>query len=62
MIATCPSCSWSSPTLVSSHGATSYLRCICGRWLISEDGAVVALAGTSTMGLADARPPLRGQH
>ncbi|WP_433680519.1 hypothetical protein [Nocardia sp. CA-119907] len=49
MSATCPSCSWSDPTLVSSHGATSYLRCICGQWLVSEHGTVVAQAGTSTL-------------
>lgn len=45
MLATCPSCSWPSPTLVSAHGSVRYLRCVCGQWLISEHGAVVALAG-----------------
>ncbi|MFX0581352.1 hypothetical protein [Nocardia nepalensis] len=56
MIATCPTCSWPSPTLVSSHGAISYLRCVCGQWLVSEHGAVVALAGTSTLGVAERLP------
>ncbi|MGV9613093.1 hypothetical protein [Nocardia xishanensis] len=49
MSAICPSCSWSSPTVVSAHGAIRYLRCVCGRWLISEDGAVIAAAGDSSL-------------
>ncbi|WP_406236797.1 hypothetical protein [Nocardia sp. NBC_01009] len=47
MIATCPSCSWPAPALVSSHGPIRYLRCVCGQWLVSEGGAVVATAGIS---------------
>ncbi|WP_435592503.1 hypothetical protein [Nocardia sp. bgisy118] len=49
MSAICPSCSWPSPTVVSAHGEISYLRCVCGRWLISEHGAVIAAAGDSSL-------------
>ncbi|WP_330252619.1 hypothetical protein OG874_42315 [Nocardia sp. NBC_00565] len=49
MIAICPSCSWPSPTVVSAHGSVRYLRCVCGQWLVSEHGSVVATAGTSTL-------------
>ncbi|WP_460697688.1 hypothetical protein [Nocardia thraciensis] len=56
---TCPSCAWPSPALISSHGSVRYLRCVCGRWLVVEGGAVVAAAGSSqftepTTGPADA--------
>lgn len=43
----CPSCSWPNPALVSSHGFVSYLRCVCGQWLIVDHGEIVAMAGTS---------------
>ncbi|WP_454199220.1 hypothetical protein [Nocardia sp. Marseille-Q1738] len=50
MIAACPACSWPAPVPISAHGPVRYLRCICGQWLISEYGTVVATAGHSTLG------------
>lgn len=47
MCATCPACSWPTPTVISTHGSTRYLRCICGKWLIESHGATLATAGTS---------------
>ncbi|MEV6774179.1 hypothetical protein AB0N05_36640 [Nocardia sp. NPDC051030] len=47
MIAECPSCAWPSPTSVSSN-RPQYLRCVCGKWLISVHGKVVGTAGGST--------------
>ncbi|MBF6134683.1 hypothetical protein IU501_16935 [Nocardia otitidiscaviarum] len=47
MSATCPTCAWPTPTTVSTHGDVRYLRCVCGRWLIQERGAVLATAGES---------------
>ncbi|WP_431968384.1 hypothetical protein [Nocardia sp. bgisy134] len=41
---TCPTCSWSSPMLVSSHRSVRYLRCVCGRWLVSHGGGVDLVA------------------
>ncbi|WP_245717371.1 hypothetical protein [Nocardia jejuensis] len=49
MIATCPTCAWPAPELVSAHAGVRYLRCICGRWLILEHGTVVAAAGSSSL-------------
>ncbi|NNH72283.1 hypothetical protein HLB23_20875 [Nocardia uniformis] len=49
MTATCPTCSWPTPTPVSTHGTIRYLRCVCGKWLIEERGAVLATAGHSTL-------------
>ncbi|WP_431957601.1 hypothetical protein [Nocardia lijiangensis] len=49
MSAICPSCSWPSPTVVSAHGTIRYLRCVCGRWLISQHGTVIAAAGDSSL-------------
>ncbi|WP_280268706.1 hypothetical protein [Nocardia wallacei] len=49
----CPSCAWPSPALISSHGSVRYLRCVCGRWLVVDGGAVVAAAGSSQF----AEPP-----
>jgi len=48
MIATCPACHWRRPGTVSSHGAVSYLRCVCGLFLVLERGVIIATAGTST--------------
>ncbi|MBB5915041.1 uncharacterized protein (AIM24 family) [Nocardia transvalensis] len=56
MNARCPSCSWPSPALVSSHGSVHYLRCVCGRWLVVDEGAVVASAGSSQFNEAAAGP------
>ncbi|MFI5779093.1 hypothetical protein [Nocardia sp. NPDC051570] len=47
MSATCPTCSWPTPTAISAHGSVRYLRCVCGRWLIVDHGEVVAAAGAS---------------
>ncbi|MGV9409877.1 hypothetical protein ACWDOP_08185 [Nocardia sp. NPDC003693] len=49
MTATCPSCSWPDPTLVSTHGSVRYLRCVCGKWLIEEHDALLATAGRSSI-------------
>ncbi|MEV0294693.1 hypothetical protein [Nocardia sp. NPDC050710] len=54
MITTCPSCAWPAPTLVSSHGSVHYLRCVCGQWLVSDNGTVVARAGSSSLVTGDA--------
>jgi hypothetical protein len=52
MIATCPACSWSCTSTVSSHssghGSVSYVRCVCGLFLVVERGVLTATAGTST--------------
>ena len=48
MIATCPACSWSSSSPVSSHGPVCYVRCLCGLFLVVERGVITATAGTST--------------
>ena len=48
MIATCPACSWPSASCVSSHGSVSYVRCVCGLFLVVERGVIIATAGTST--------------
>jgi hypothetical protein len=48
MIATCPACRWPCPSALSSHGAVSYARCVCGLFLVVERGVVTATAGTST--------------
>jgi hypothetical protein len=48
MIATCPACHWSCTSPVSSHGAVSYVRCVCGLFLVVERGVLIATAGTST--------------
>jgi hypothetical protein len=48
MIATCPACHWSCTSAVSSHGPVSYVRCVCGLFLVVERGTVTATAGTST--------------
>ncbi|MGI5499548.1 hypothetical protein [Lentzea sp. CA-135723] len=55
MIATCPACHWPSTAAVSSHRAVSYVRCVCGLFLVVERGTVTATAGTSTF--APARHP-----
>lgn len=55
MIATCPACSWQCSAAVSAHtsahGAVSYVRCVCGLFLVVERGVVTATAGTSTFAL-----------
>jgi hypothetical protein len=48
MITTCPACSWPCSSAVSSHGPVSYVRCVCGLFLVVERGVVTATAGTST--------------
>ncbi|WP_083913350.1 hypothetical protein [Nocardia concava] len=48
MPATCPACSWPTPTTVSTHGDIRYLRCVCGKWLIQDRNEVLATAGPST--------------
>ncbi|HEX7305040.1 hypothetical protein [Lentzea sp.] len=48
MIATCPACHWPAATALSAHGPVSYLRCVCGLFLVVERGVVTATAGTST--------------
>lgn len=52
MIATCPACRWPCSSSVSSHasahGPVSYVRCVCGLFLVVERGVVTAVAGTST--------------
>ncbi|MDT7784594.1 MAG: hypothetical protein QOF58_3013 [Pseudonocardiales bacterium] len=48
MIATCPACSWPCSSSVSSHGSVSYVRCVCGLFLVVERGVITATAGTST--------------
>ncbi|MGX1808177.1 hypothetical protein ACWIGI_20865 [Nocardia sp. NPDC055321] len=55
MTATCPSCSWPDPALVSTHGSVRYLLCVCGKWLIEEHDALLATAGRSS--IADAVLP-----
>jgi hypothetical protein len=47
MIATCPSCHWPCTSPVSSHGPVSYVRCVCGLFLVVERGVITATAGTS---------------
>ncbi|PXX59162.1 hypothetical protein DFR70_11279 [Nocardia tenerifensis] len=54
MSAACPACSWPSPMLVSSHGAVRYLRCVCGRFLVSHGGGVHLVTDRSTCGTAKA--------
>ncbi|MGW4211034.1 hypothetical protein ACWEIJ_23795 [Lentzea sp. NPDC004789] len=48
MIATCPACRWPCSSAVSCHGPVSYVRCVCGLFLVVERGVVAATAGTST--------------
>lgn len=52
MITTCPACRWSCSSAVSvhtsGHGSVSYVRCVCGLFLVVERGQVTATAGTST--------------
>ncbi|MFD4668290.1 hypothetical protein ACFWNN_01070 [Lentzea sp. NPDC058450] len=55
MIATCPACHWPSAAALSSHGAVSYVRCVCGLFLVVERGTVTATAGTSTFAPAPQR-------
>jgi hypothetical protein len=47
MIATCPACHWPATTALSSHGGVTYVRCVCGLFLVLDRGALVATAGTS---------------
>ncbi|MBF6080521.1 hypothetical protein GV791_08355 [Nocardia cyriacigeorgica] len=57
MPATCPSCSWPTPTAVSTHGTVRYLRCVCGQWIVCAEGAVVAAPGSGGFaGVGGARP------
>ncbi|MCM6778115.1 hypothetical protein NDR87_32000 [Nocardia sp. CDC159] len=56
MSATCPTCSWSTPTAISAHGSVRYLRCVCGRWLIVENDQLVAAVGASAFA-SPRRPP-----
>lgn len=56
MIATCPACAWPSPAPLSSHGRVQYARCVCGQWLISESGRVIATAGASVFADEPAMP------
>ncbi len=53
MSVNCPSCDWPAPTVVSAHGTVRYLRCVCGQWLIVDDGLVVATTGNSLFGRRD---------
>ena len=48
MIATCPACRWPCSSALSAHGSVSYVRCVCGLFLVVERGVIVATAGTST--------------
>lgn len=48
MSAMCPSCSWPSPMLVSTHGSVRYLRCVCGKWLVAHRGGVNLVTGRTT--------------
>ncbi|MFD9697812.1 hypothetical protein [Lentzea sp. NPDC059081] len=48
MIATCPACHWPADSALSCHGPVSYVRCVCGLFLVVERGTVTATAGTST--------------
>jgi hypothetical protein len=46
----CPSCGWpagAEPQAASRHGGTSYLRCVCGLWLLLRDDVLVTTAGRS---------------
>ncbi|MBW4722111.1 hypothetical protein [Saccharothrix obliqua] len=48
MTTSCPSCAWpaAEPAYpVSVHGRVSYVRCVCGLWLVLDAGRVVATAG-----------------
>jgi hypothetical protein len=47
MIATCPACRWPCSSTLSAHGPVSYVRCVCGLFLVVERGVVTATAGTS---------------
>ncbi|MCX4095951.1 hypothetical protein [Nocardia sp. alder85J] len=53
----CPSCAWPDPAVVSAHGSTRYLRCVCGRWLITCDGALIAAPGGGAFDTAAAPLP-----
>ncbi|MFC9897428.1 hypothetical protein ACFVMC_27375 [Nocardia sp. NPDC127579] len=53
MTTPCPTCAWPTPTLVSTHGTTHYLRCVCGQWLIREHRTLVAAPGPSDFPRAD---------
>jgi hypothetical protein len=33
----------------SSAGSVRYLRCVCGLWLVAQDGEVIATAGVSDL-------------
>ncbi|GGU13798.1 hypothetical protein [Lentzea flava] len=48
MIATCPACRWPCSSAVSAHRFVSYVRCVCGLFLVVERGVIIATAGTST--------------
>lgn len=56
MSAACPSCSWPSPMLVSSHRSVRYLRCVCGKWLVSHRGGVHLVAARNP------RPKTAAEH
>ncbi len=60
VIAECPSCSWPSPTAVSSHRSVQYMRCVCGQWLITLHGKVVGAAGGSTFSGTDPLAQIAG--
>ncbi|MEU4803778.1 hypothetical protein [Actinosynnema sp. NPDC023587] len=53
MITRCPSCGWpaTDPAYpASTHGRVSYVRCVCGVWLVLDAGRVVATAGGPKVG------------
>ncbi|MFT7839128.1 hypothetical protein Q5530_23550 [Saccharothrix sp. BKS2] len=59
MISRCPACGWPSAEHVrpvsshpvSSRGVVDYVRCVCGVWLVLEQGRVVAAAGGRAPGV-----------
>lgn len=62
MPATCPTCSWPDPTLVSAHGTVRYLRCVCGQWIIEDHATVIATAGESAFAAAPADSAPSAHH
>lgn len=56
MCATCPECSWPTPTVVSAHGSVRYLRCVCGKWLVESHGVMLATAGASAFANQNTSP------
>ncbi|MBF6256859.1 hypothetical protein IU436_02140 [Nocardia farcinica] len=56
MSATCPTCAWPTPSIVSTHRDVRYLRCLCGTWIVQDRDQVIATAGESAFPPAHTTP------